>query len=171
MKRLFDLEYLEMTAMISPDHLYRYRLSRLWSRPRSTRIALFIMLNPSTADQEKDDPTIRRCVGFAKLWGFDGIYICNLFGYRATDPKRLRAATDPMGPDNLRVILETSQEPEVERIVAGWGANDRHFGAGILLKRALQEEGHELFHLGMTKEGHPKHPLYLPASVRPIPWP
>lgn len=125
---------------------------------------MFIGLNPSTADEKKDDPTIRRCVGFAKSWGFGGIYMLNLFAYRATKPEELKKVTDPIGPENDK-FLKYYHSPEGLNI-ACWGTR------GALMNRSetvIELLGiNNLSCLGITKEGCPKHPLYLRRDLKPV---
>jgi hypothetical protein len=160
------------SAVFSGDRRYRYALTRRWDL--SSPLACFIMLNPSTADAMADDPTIRRCTGFARAWGAGGLLVVNLFGLRATDPAELRSADDPVGPDNDAVItwwLWSQQAELIGPVVAAWGVHgtlqgrDRH-AAGLLADR-----GRDLSCLGVTKDGNPKHPLYLPADSPLIPYP
>jgi hypothetical protein len=148
-----------MTAIISACGTYRYRLERTWST--SPKVA-FIMLNPSTADAEKDDPTIRRCVSFAKSWGYGGLIVGNLFALRSTDPKALISAPDPIGPDNdahLRAIALCA-----ERVVCAWGAHGSHHNRDKHVTRLFKLQ-HELASLGVTGKGQPKHPLYIAATT------
>lgn len=143
-------------AIMSPCGRYRYRLWRVWRRgPR----VLFIGLNPSTADAERDDPTVRRCIGLAKAWGFSGMELANLFAYRATDPRVLAQADDPVGPDNDRWLAWLAKRTACR--VACWGNH------GWLHDRAAEVVVRlpKLRCLGVTKLGHPRHPLYLPANV------
>jgi hypothetical protein len=143
-------------AIFDPTGMYRYLLWREW-HPDSPRLAL-IMLNPSTADEQKNDPTIRRCIGFAHAWGFGSVEVVNLFAYRATDSKELLKVDDPVGAENDGYIVQA-----VERcsyVVVAWGTK------GILLDRdrqVLQLLGDRpnVGCLGVTKGGHPRHPLYL----------
>jgi hypothetical protein len=155
-------------AILSDDGLYRYRLWRRWE-PVAPRLA-WIMLNPSTADAELDDPTIRRCAGFAKAWGYGSITVVNVYAYRSTDPAALSQVSDPFGPDNdfhLRdVILGSSGA------VAAWGA---HPGATAAFREFVQRTPlvtvvGGLVTLGMTKSGHPRHPLYVKGDTRPERW-
>ena len=141
---------------------YRYHLWRsLHPAPPTSRI-LFVMLNPSTADATADDPTLRRCVAFAKEWGFGRLDVCNLFAYRSPDPKVLRSVGDPIGPLNDGVIRDRAARAEVT--VVAWGAggalHDRgaHVARTLLARRAL-------FCLGETRTGEPRHPLYVPRDV------
>lgn len=96
------------SAIISECGKYRYSLSRIWDENKAN--VLFIMLNPSTADGDVDDPTIRRCIGFAKSWGYGGIYVGNLFAYRATDPKELLKVENPIGFENIHHLMDMYNE-------------------------------------------------------------
>ena len=144
-------------AVLSSCGRYRYRLNREWLGGEGD--ILFIMLNPSTADEEKDDPTIRRCIGFARRWGFRRLWVGNLFALRATDPRELTRVADPVGPDNNEHLVGMAVSAEC--IVAAWGA----WGA----LRGRDEEIRQIIggleHLGLTKEGHPRHPLYVRADT------
>jgi hypothetical protein len=148
---------LRRTARISPCGLYRYRLTREWS---DTPLLPFVMLNPSTADADDDDPTIRRCMAFARREGAGGIVVGNQFAFRSTDPEALRTAADPFGPDNERALFEIAEEASVSGmpIVCAWGAHGGHNNHHIVI---LQRAGARLVCLGMTKDGHPRHPLYV----------
>lgn len=145
-------------ATFSRDRRYRYRLWRRWDRSRP--VVAFVMLNPSTADARRDDPTIRRCIGFARAWGFGGVDVVNLFAYRATDPRDLLRVADPVGPRNWRHIQRAVLGAAL--VVAAWGA---HPSAArrvpISLPRARC--------LGLTRTGQPRHPLYLRRDARPVP--
>lgn len=147
-------------AVISPDGTYRYQLLRRWQKGSS--VVAFVMLNPSTADAEVDDPTIRRCIGFARAWGHDAMVVVNLFGYRATQPSELTGAGDPVGPDNDRHIKVATAQ--AERIICAWGA---HPLASERLEAVRALLPAEVECLGLTASGQPRHPLYLPAAVRP----
>jgi hypothetical protein len=149
-----------MNAIISPCGNYRYALYRpIPGVSRKHLPVLFIMLNPSTADAVKDDPTIRRCIGFADRLGGSELTVVNLFALRATDPGELLTAADPVGPRNDEFLLEEiarHRSKEVPGIIlCAWGANP------MAVKRQHAIKGD--FHcLGLTKKGAPKHPLYLP---------
>lgn len=149
-------EFVAATADIRGD--YRYRLTRVWDA--ALPLITFVLLNPSTADAEQLDPTLRRCVGFAKREGFGGILILNLYAFRTRDPKLMLAAVDPIGPDNDRVLASASGT-----VVAGWGTN----ADAKRVKRAL-ELLPRLHALGVTKDGHPRHPLYVHAAAPLIEW-
>ena len=160
-------------AIISDDGAYRYHLWRVWQIPEvGFRPLNWLMLNPSTADGDVDDPTIRRCIGFAKRDGFHAINVCNLFAYRATDPKALRAV-DAIGPENglwLDRMIDVSLSRGVP-IAAAWGA---HLGAGSRANDVIahiRERGAHLVSLGETKSGSPRHPLYVRADQPLAPYP
>lgn len=155
------------SAALSPDGLYRYSLSRVWGRGG---MAMFIMLNPSTADANTDDPTIRRCVGFAKSWGCGGVRVVNLYALRSTDPKGLWRALDPVGPDNDHHLLDYANESSYKKwpMVAAWGANAK----ADRVDEVLNFPGMEALQcLGVTKAGQPRHPLYLRGDSSLSPWP
>lgn len=149
------------SAYISLDGMYRYNLTRNWGDTPYDPCMTFIGLNPSTADAEKDDPTIRRCIGFAKREGFTRLVMLNLFAFRATDPKALITADDPVGPDNNSELMAWMTSPV---IVACWGANPTN-GRAVAMKAMVRNCGAKLYCFGKTKDGHPKHPLYLPADA------
>jgi hypothetical protein len=140
-------------AVISTCGRYRYRLSRVWDG-RSLPL-VWIMLNPSTADAVDDDPTIRRCIGFAQREGCGGIEVLNLFALRATDPRALRSVRDPVGPDNDRWISEVLHPHS--RVIAAWGRNGDYLGRNKFVIRNLRAMGIRIECLG----DRPNHPLYI----------
>lgn len=153
------------TAEISACGQYRYLLTRMWGGWRNgRRTVCFIGLNPSTADAEIDDPTVRRLIGFAKLWDFDGLQLVNLFALRSTDPKQLRQRLRPVGPDNDEWIIRAATSSELT--VVCWGADKAAERRSQDVYRLLRDNGipHRCF--GTTKAGFPKHPLYLAAATR-----
>ena len=157
-----------LVAKFSPDRKYRYLLSRRVGFGDSQ--AMFVMLNPSTADEERNDPTIRRCIAFANTWGYGWLRITNLSPYRATRPKGLLAqGMEPLEVRafNLQTILETARASDL--IVAAWGNHGQAEARAGLVLDALLDEGLELHCLGTTQQGHPLHPLYVPAVARPVP--
>jgi hypothetical protein len=143
-------------AIFSPCRKYRYTLTRIWTDKKP--FALFVCLNPSTADENKDDPTIRRCIRFAESWGYGGLVMCNLFAYRSTDPKALYQIDHKVGPmvENWNYVKVQSQEAGVT--VAAWGVHGTLKDAGGYALKELLSNPH---YLALTKGGHPKHPLYL----------
>lgn len=153
------------SAGLSDCGAYRYWLRRSWNSGGDGRTVTFVMLNPSSADHEVDDPTIRRCMGFAKAWGFSTLSVRNLFALRATDPAELLNAQDPIGPlGDIEIQVATSADV----LVVAWGAKVP-FGRD---RRALVLFGaKELFCLGVTKGGYPRHPLYVRADQPLIPYP
>ncbi|TMV70168.1 DUF1643 domain-containing protein [Thioclava sp. BHET1] len=155
------------TAVYSPCEAYRYLLTRIWD-PAGEK-ALFIMLNPSTATEVQNDPTVERCERRARALGFGGFRVCNIFAWRDTDPKKMRAAADPVGPQNDQAILDSCAW--ADRIICAWGSHGAHLERGARMEALLRETGRPLYHLGLTKAGQPKHPLYIGYEVQPVLWP
>lgn len=149
-------------AVLSACGRYRYTLHRRWGVGEAV---LWVMLNPSTADAERDDATIRRITGYAQAWGYGALSVVNLYAYRATRPREMFAAPDPVGPDNDLHITRAAAEHG--RIVAAWGAHARpeRIAAALTLPGM-----HRLGALALTATGQPRHPLYLPAGLFPRPW-
>lgn len=125
---------------------------------------MFLMLNPSTADESKNDPTVERCERWARSWGYGGLLVCNLFAFRATDPIDMKAARDPVGPDNDAAILECADR--AGKVICGWGNHGGHLGRSSAVRKALAWK--ELHCLRITQAGEPQHPLYLPNDIKPI---
>lgn len=159
------------SAALSPDGIYRYSLLRTWRGDGP--LDMWIMLNPSTADATKDDPTIRRCIGFSKSWGSAGLVVVNLYAYRATKPFDLWAAqsrgVDIIGPDTDSWITAHAQTA-MGRVICAWGAHGepRRIAQVVAL---LRGEGRRPLALGVTQGGQPRHPLYLRGDVEPQSWP
>lgn len=153
-------------AHFSPCGRYRYRLWRFWGVGPAV---VWCMLNPSTADETQDDPTIRRCIGFARSWGAAGVVIVNLFALRSTDPAALYDCADPVGPANDGAILSAASA-EASPVMAAWGVHGAHLGRGRAVAEMLGAHGVEIQCLGTTKDGHPRHPLYVRADARPVRW-
>lgn len=159
-------------AVFSDDRNYRYVLSRHWSQnPGQQRHAMWIGLNPSTADEHRLDPTLRRVLGFTKDWGYDGFWMTNLFGFRATIPRVMLLQDDPVGPQNDEWLRTIAVRSEV--IVCAWGAHGSHRDRSQYVVNMLREagQGDKLKCLGITQKGQPKHPLYLAADTALIPCP
>ncbi len=152
---------MQKAAILSACGQYRYRLERQWNGNKA-KIA-FLMLNPSTADAEQDDPTIRRCIGFAKSWGFGGLIVGNIFALRSTDPKALYDHPDPIGPDNDQHILAIAKS--ARKIVCAWGTHGALHDRGRQVAERL--EFFDLVALKVTADGQPGHPLYLAADIQP----
>jgi len=149
---------LQSSAEFSACGRYRYSLTRIWDRAGPT--ILFIGLNPSTADAEKNYPTICRCLGFARDWNYGGLIVCNLFAFRATDPRGLRIVDDPVGRKNDAAIRRASET--AERVVVAWGIHGRLGGRADEVLASLRRP----YCLGVTLDGSPKHPLYLAGKTR-----
>ena len=160
------------TAKISDCSHYRYFLTRIWCQ--ESGLVNFIMLNPSTADAEKDDPTIRRCMGFARSWGYGGIAVTNLFAYRTTSPKTLKEAFwthglhGPKHPYNADTLVSMAKRSAV--VICAWGNHGEFEDAGHNTRSMLKGSGIKPHYLRLTKSGEPAHPLYLPKNLEPIPW-
>ena len=196
------MSYVSKGATISPCGTYRYRLWREWrlhplpahwdwwteddgspcvdgagqqiGEPLS---CVFVMLNPSTADGDQDDPTIRRCVSFAKALGYDRLEVVNLFAYRATKPAdllRLNHDDEPWGPAN-RLNINTALDL-AGIVICAWGVHGTHLGQDETVLGWLEwwidslDRDVPIVALGLTKDGHPRHPLYLPANSQPVPF-
>jgi len=159
---LFELT--EKSALFSPCRTWRYTLSRIWDREKP--FVQFIGLNPSTADEKLDDPTIRRCIGYARNWGFGGLLMTNIFAFRATRPKDLFLHPDPIGPENDAWL--TTVAHRAGRIVVAWGTHGEKKDRDLDMFFKLQ--GLEVFCFGLTKNGQPKHPLYLKKEAKLERW-
>lgn len=152
-------------ADYSADEVYRYVLVRIWAPgPR----VLFVMLNPSTATEAQNDPTVERCERRARALGFGSFAVTNIFAYRATDPKVMRAVADPVGPENDAAIRQMAFDAQC--IICAWGTHGLHLGRGAEVERLLRQAGFALHHLGLSKDGLPKHPLYIGYDTKPALW-
>jgi hypothetical protein len=158
-------ERLPRSAVLSDCKTYRYALWRQFGE--SERCAAFIMLNPSTADAETDDPTIRRCVDFAASWGCGRLLVLNLFAVRATSPKDMKAHTAPVGPENkswFERLLPKHDGP----VICAWGGHGGHRSQNQIVLGWLKDLKIEPVSLGMTRDGQPRHPLFLPKHTPPV---
>lgn len=160
----FFAGYVERTAVISSCGTYRYVLTRRWA---DGPFLVFVMLNPSTADAAKDDPTIRKCIGFAKRYGYSAIAVVNLFALRSTDPSALRTHSAPVGPDNDAWIEQATRDP-FSRVLAAWGANAKHHEQRV--RDVARIVRRPMMALSITGDGHPGHPLMLSYDRSPQPW-
>jgi hypothetical protein len=149
-------------AVLSPCRRYRYALTRRWGQGDAV---LWVMLNPSTADAEHDDATLRRITAYSRAWGHGALTAVNLYAYRAAKPREMFAAADPVGPDNDAHLTRAAAGHA--RIVAAWGAHARPDRIAAVL--ALPGMG-SVTALALTASGQPRHPLYLPAGLFPRPW-
>lgn len=156
----------EAGAIFDDSERYRYRLWRLWDAalPR----ILWVMFNPSTADEMKLDPTVTRCYRYAQAWGFGAFEVVNLFALRSTDPKGLLAVADPVGPGNDDAIVEAALG--ATRTMAAWGSMRLAKSRAEHVRRLLMREGVQFMALKLTKDGSPCHPLYQRSDAQPMPW-
>ena len=141
---------------------YRYLLWREWNN--SSKTISFIMLNPSRADAEVNDPTITRCINFAKSWGYGRLEVVNLFAYRTPHPSLLKQAAEPIGRDNDRFIIESVEKSD--RVILAWGNHGTWRKQDLYTLKLLKNHNH-LYSLGITKRGCPRHPLYLRSTIKP----
>ena len=148
-------------AVLSNCRKYRFALWRIWDE--SKPYAMIIGLNPSTADEKEDDPTITRCIGFARSWGYGGLCMANLFAFRATEPADMFAASDPIGPGNDEWLIKLADGAGV--VVAAWGNDGAYLGRSNEVTLLISD----LHCLKINMTGEPAHPLYLKGSLRPIP--
>ena len=151
------------TAELSPDGRYRYALRRTWGAGPEM---LWVLANPSSADASSDDPTLRRCVRFARDHGCGGLAVVNLWAWRATDPRTLHGVADPVGPDNDRWIARLGRQVGGP-VVLGWGVQASQERVATVLGLLGRRPKHCL---GLTRAGHPRHPLYVPAETKLRPW-
>jgi hypothetical protein len=162
---LHNVNSIESGSVFDVSGRYRYALWRAWSayNPR----IVFILLNPSTADEEMNDPTIRRCIGFARAWKFGSVEVVNLFAHRATDARELLKIDDPVGDENDLFLIQAVER--CSTVVVGWGSR------GTLLGRdsqalSLLAGRKDVFCLGITKDGQPRHPLYVKGDTILVPF-
>jgi hypothetical protein len=154
------------TAIYSDCEHYRYALTRVWDE--DGKRALFVMLNPSTATEVQNDPTVERCERRARALGFGAFRVTNIFAWRDTDPRKMRSAADPVGPANDSTILEGVDWADT--VIAAWGTHGAHLDRGPQVATLLRNTHQPLFTLGLTKDGHPKHPLYIAYTQQPRLW-
>lgn len=159
MESLFETE--ASHAVFSADRHYRYALIRKWSDGAT---CVFCMLNPSTADEVEDDPTIRRCIGFSRSWGYGKLIVVNIFAYRSTDPNELRRVPDPIGPENDFYIQQYSIS--AAHFICAWGCHGELNERGAAVKKLIRQFATP-YCLNTTKDGHPVHPLYQKSSLQP----
>lgn len=151
-------------ARFSEDRVFRYKLEIEFGAGDGT--VNFIMLNPSTADEYKNDPTVERCERRAREWGYRRLIVTNLFAFRATDPREMKAAADPVGRENDAAIVAAAKESDL--VIAAWGNHGFHLGRADVVRAALCSQRVRLKCLRVSKSGHPAHPLYLPYELEPI---
>lgn len=159
-------ERAESEAAYSTCDVYRYTLTRIWDD--TGRRCLFIMLNPSTATEIANDPTIERCERRARALGYGAMRIANIFAFRATDPRELKRADAPVGEENIRALADGVTW--ADDVLCAWGAHGAHLDQGRVTARGLAAHRTKLTTLGLTKDGHPRHPLYVSYAQAPTPW-
>ena len=153
-------------AHFSDCENYRYWLTRSWDSSKDS--IAWILLNPSTARADVDDPTIRRCTNYSKQWGYGSLVILNTFALRSTDPRQLKEVDDPVGPENDWHIALWAIS--VSQCMVGWGTHGSYKQRGESVVYMLRRWGVDPYCLGATKHGYPKHPLYLKNSLEPVPF-
>lgn len=159
---------LHRSAIFSEDLVYRYTLARQWGESKSLNV---IMLNPSVADQYRDDNTIRKVMGFADREGFQNLVITNIFGLRATGPHDLLTVPDPIGEKNDFYVEGVAAMSDQVWVAWGNWRNQRSLNRAFRVQELLHRAGKtKVYCLGHNHEGSPKHPLYLPNSTALIPW-
>lgn len=151
-------------AVFSKCRRWRYLLWRRWDA--SLPVANFLMLNPSTADEFKLDPSCTRARVYAERWGYGSLIVTNIFGWRATDPEEMKAVRDPVGPGNDRAILRAARESAI--VVCAWGNHGAHLGRSNAVRALLEKGGIAPRCLRMNGSGEPAHPLYLPGNLTPM---
>jgi hypothetical protein len=155
------------SAVISRCGKYRYLLTR--HPGQQSKTATFIMLNPSTADANRDDPTIRKCIGFTRRLGCGTLHVVNLFAFRATKPQDMKKASDPVGPRNRDYILRAVTQANGP-VVCAWGIHGSYRDQDLTVLRWLADMGVRPLALALTKEGHPQHPLLVPYAAAATPF-
>ncbi|MCJ8299621.1 MAG: DUF1643 domain-containing protein [Pseudomonadales bacterium] len=151
---------MKSAAEFSACRKYRYVLWRTWDE--TLPLVMIIGLNPSTADAVNNDPTITRCINFAKTWGYGGLCMTNLFAYRATDPQVMKAQTEPIGVDNDFWLKKLAKD--ADKVIAAWGNNGSYLNRSASVSNMFSN----LYCIGVNKSGEPEHPLYIKADRRPI---
>jgi hypothetical protein len=154
------------TAVYSDCERYRYSLTRIWDTDGTS--VQFIMLNPSTATEVQNDPTVERCERRARALGHGAFRVTNIFAWRDTDPRKMRKAVEPIGPENDATIL--NGVAWADQTICAWGTHGEHMSRGSQMEAILRNTRAPLFHLGLSKAGHPKHPLYIAYTQQPERW-
>ncbi len=149
------------TATFSECRNYRYALWRTWDN--SKPVVMFVGLNPSTADESTDDPTLTRCINYAKSWGYGGVCVANLFAFRATEPLEMKKSNDPIGRENDKWLKNLASKAGL--VVAAWGNYGSYLGRSSEVKALISN----MYCLKINKSGEPAHPLYQAAKLKPAP--
>jgi hypothetical protein len=153
-------------AEFSSCRRWRYLLWRQWDPQRP--VANFLMLNPSTADEVKLDPTCSRAREYAERWGYGALIVTNIFSFRNTNPKIMRAAEDPVGPGNDAAIVRAAKEADL--VVCAWGNHGAHRERSRAVVKLLEDNGIKVHMLRVNANGEPAHPLYLPGKLTAQTW-
>jgi hypothetical protein len=153
-------------ALFSPCRRWRYLLWRQWDPAKP--VANFLMLNPSTADEVKLDPSCTRARRYAEAWGYGSLIVTNVFGWRSTDPEKMKAEKDPVGPGNDAAIVRAAQESGI--VVCAWGNHGSFLERSSHVKNLLGKNKFQLHTLRVNANGEPAHPLYLPGNLKPLSW-
>lgn len=157
------------SATFDDSYLYRYRLTRILAKNnQGFRQVTFIMLNPSTADADQDDPTIRACSQFAQRWGYNQLNVVNLFAFRTPHPSALAKAEDPIGPDNDRYLLQAAAS--ADKVILAWGNRGNFLSRNQVVLNLLAPYYHNLYCLQRNHSGQPRHPLYIKRTRLSTPW-
>jgi hypothetical protein len=154
----------EAGATFSPCRRWRYLLWRRWDEAKP--VANFLMLNPSTADERKLDPTCSRARDYAERWGYGALIVTNVFAFRNTNPNQMKAAKDPVGPGNDAAIVKAARESAL--VVCAWGNHGAFLARSSQVRALLKNQ--KLHALRVNANGEPAHPLYLPGRLEPISW-
>lgn len=160
------LAVIHRSAQFDPTGQYRYWLHRRWDEARPEIV--LIMLNPSRADHQQDDPTLRRCIRLAQQWHYGSLTVVNLFAYCSPSPQQLKIATDPVGKDNDSQILQVCET--AGQILLAWGNWGNLQGRDQQVLDLLQPYRDRLYCLGLNRTGQPRHPLYVPRNTKLCPW-
>lgn len=149
-------------CIFSPDRKYRYTLWRVWEANKP--YCMFIALNPSKADEIRNDNTVTRCINYAKDWGFGALLMTNIFAWRETKAELMLLEKEPIGIDNDKYLLECAQNAGI--VIAAWGNHGKHLNRGEQVKKMIPN----LYCLKISNKGNPWHPLYLKKDLKPIPY-
>jgi len=164
--KVVDLLNEKREAVFSDCRTYRYRLAQIWDETLDP--LYWLMLNPSTADEVKNDPTVERCERRARMWGYGGSVVLNIFAYRATDPKDMRTAPDSIGPENDKWIRELAAVSNDVTVIGGWGEHGAHMNRGQTVLDIFNQENGRINALKINASGHPAHPLYIAYDKTPF---
>ena len=167
-KGIIGGKVIQSSAIFSNCRKWRYELWRRWNMSVPGNYMMVVGLNPSTADEYVNDPTVRRCIGHAMRLGYDGLCMTNLFAFRATDPRDMKAFAEPVGQWNDEALLRLAKGDGI--VIGAWGIHGSHMDRDKKAVALLSSNGVPIYCFGKTKEGHPRHPLYLRGDVMPELW-